>query len=152
MNEPTAVVLPMTLEWPRGALGERPLLVFEVYEVTHLALEDRAPVDVAAWLLERGFERLVEGAWNFPHLEGHVLGVFADIGDIALIDEGGDLFSYPLPGLPAPWHKHLMRERSCLVITGVDLRLATEGMAGIERAVRRGDAFAGMVMINEGLD
>ncbi len=42
--------------------------------------------------------------------------------------------------------------RSCLVITGMDLRLATEGMGGIERAVRRGDALAGMVVINEGLN
>jgi hypothetical protein len=43
-----------------------------------------------------------------------------------------------------------MRERSCLLITGVGLRLATDGMAGVEQAVRRGDAFAGMVLINEG--
>ena len=151
MTEPNAVVFTTALQWPQDALGERPLLAFEVYEVTHLALEDRSPVDVAGWLLERGFERLVEGAWSFPHLDGHVLGVFADLGDVALLDEGGDLFSYPLSGLPPSWQEHLMRERSCLVITGIDLRLATEGMAGIERAVRRGDAFAGMVLINEGL-
>ncbi len=55
------------------------------------------------------------------------------------------------PSLPPSWHEHLMRERSCLVITGVDLQLAAEGMVGIERAVSRGDAFAGMVLINEGL-
>lgn len=151
MNEPTAVVLPKTLKWPRDALGEHALLAFEVYDPTHLPLEDRSPVDVPAWLLERGFERLVEEAWSFPYLEGHVLGVFADLGDIALI-EGGDLFSYPLAGLPAPWREHLMRERSCLLITGVDLRLATHGMGGIEDAVCRGDAYAGMVLINEGLD
>lgn len=152
MNEPAAVVLPTTLKWPRDAVGERALLAFEVYQPTHLALEDRFPVDVPAWLLERGFERLVEDAWTFPYLEGHVLGVFADLGDMALIDEGDDLFSYPLSGLPSAWHEHLMRERSCLLITGVNLRLATDGMSGIEQAVRRGDAFAGMVLINEGLD
>ncbi len=152
MNEPTAVVLPTTLKWPRDAVGERALLAFEVYDPTRLALEDRSPVDVPAWLMERGFDRLVEDAWSFPYLEGHVLGVFADLGDIALIDEAGDLFSYPLSGLPSSWHEHLMRERSCLLITGVNLRLATDGMAGIEQAVRRGNAFAGMVLINEGLD
>lgn len=101
MNEPTAVVLPRTLKWPRDAVGGRALLAFEVYDPTHLAQEDRSPVDVPAWLLEPGFERLVEDAWNFPYLEGHVLGVFADLGDIALIDEGGDVFSYPLSGLPS---------------------------------------------------
>lgn len=45
-----------------------------------------------------------------------------------------------------------MGERNCLVWTGVDLRLATEGMAGIEEAGRRGEAYAGRVFINEGLD
>lgn len=152
MTEPNAVVLMSTLQWPKGALGERPLLAFEPYDVTKLALEEGAPVDVAAWLEERGFERLVEGAWTFPHLAGHVLAVFVDLGEIELIDEAADLFSYPLSAVPSVWFEHLMRERSCLVITGLDLRLATEGMAGIEEAVRRGDAFAGMVLINEGLD
>lgn len=63
-----------------------------------------------------------------------------------------DLFSYPLSELPSAWHEDLMRERSCLLITGIDLRLAPDGMAGIDQAVRRGDALAGMVLINEGLD
>ena len=151
MSGPTAVVLPTTLKWPREAVGERALLAFEAYEPTDLALEDRLPVDVPTWLLERGFARLVEGAWEFPYLEDHVLGIFADFDVIALIDEADDLFSYPMSGLPSAWREHLMRERSCLLITGVDLRLATDGMSGIEAAVRRGDAFAGMVLINEGL-
>ena len=152
MNEPNAVVFTTTLQWPQDALGERVVLAFEPYEVASLALDEKSPVDIPAGLLERGFERLVEGAWSFPHLEGHVLGVFADLGDITLLDEGGDLFSYPLSGLSPSWHEHLMRERSCLVITGIDLRLATEGMGGITRAVGRGDAYAGMVLVNEGLD
>lgn len=151
MNEPTAVLLTTTLKWPRDAIGDRALLAFEPYDPTDLALEDRSPVDVPAWLLERGFARLVEGGWQFPYLDDHVLGIFADLGVMALIDEADDLFSYPTSGLPSAWHEHLMRERSCLLITGVDLCLATAGMAGVEEAVRRGDAFAGMVLINEGL-
>lgn len=151
MSEPNAVVFTGTLQWPRGALGERALLAFEPYDLTKLALEEPAPVDVPGWLVERGFERLVEGAWNFPYLQEHVLAVFSDLGDIELIDAAADLFTYPLLGLEASWREHLMRERSCLVITGVDLRLATDGMAGIDQAVRRGDAYGGMVMINEGL-
>ena len=151
MREPNAVVLTTTVKWPLDAVGERALLAFEPYDPTFLALEDRSPVDVPGWLLERGFARLVEGAWSFPYLEDHVLGVFADLGVIALIDEADDLFSYPLSGLPSAWHEHLMRERSCLVITCVGLRLATDGMAGVDEAVRRGDAFGGMVLINEGL-
>lgn len=106
----------------------------------------------SGWLTERGFECLVDAAWSFPYLEGHVLGVLADLDDIALIDEGGGLFNYPLSGLPPGWYEHLMRERSCLLITGMSLHLATEGMAGIEHAVRRGDAYGGMVLINEALD
>lgn len=152
MNEPNAVIFTTTLKWPPDTVGARVLLAFEPYEVANLALEEQAPVDVAGWLTERGFERLVEGAWTFPHLEGHVLGVFADLGDMALLDEAADLFTYPLSGLSPGWYEHLMRERSCLLITGTDLRLATEGMAGIEQAVRRGDAYAGMVLINEGVD
>jgi hypothetical protein len=152
MTEPNAVVFTTTLQWPQGALGERALLAFEPYDVTSLALDEKSPVAVDAWLTERGFIRLVEGAWSFPQLEGHVLGVFADLGEMSLLDEAADLFTYPLSGLPSGWCAHLMRERSCLVITGIDLRLATERMGGIERAVRRGNAFAGMVMINEGLD
>lgn len=152
MSEPNAVVFTGTLQWPRGALGERALLAFEPYEATKLALDEPAPVDVPGWLVERGFERLVEGAWNFPYLEDHVLAVFADLDVVELIDPATDLFTYPLSGLPHGWYAHLMRERSCLLITGVGLELATAGMAGIEQAVRRGEAFAGMVMINEGLD
>ena len=151
MTEPNAVVFTTTLQWPQGALGERALLAFEPYDVSSLALEEKSPVDVAGWLLERGFERLLEDVWTFPYMEGHVLGVFAEFGEMSLLDEAADLFTYPLSGLPSAWYEHLMRERSCLVITGVNLRLATEGMAGIERAIRRGDAFAGMVLINEGL-
>jgi hypothetical protein len=74
VNEPNAVVFTTTLKWPQDALGERALLAFEPYEVTNLALEEEAPVDVAAWLTERGFEPLVEDEWSFPYLEGHVLG------------------------------------------------------------------------------
>ncbi len=147
MNEPNAVVFTTTLKWPQDAVGERALLAFEPYDVANLALEEEAPVDVPGWLTERGFEQLVEGAWSFPYLEGHVLGVFADLGEMSLLDEAADLFTYPLSGLSPGWYEHLMRERSCLFITGTDLRLATEGMAGIEQAVRRGDAFGGMVLI-----
>jgi len=152
VNQPNAVVFTTTLKWPHATVGERALLAFEPYEVTNLALEEETPVDVAGWLTERGFERLVEDEWSFPYLEGHVLGVFADLGEMSLIDEAADLFTYPLSGISPGWYEHLMRERSCLLITGTDLRLATEGMAGVERAVRRGDAFSGMVLINEGLD
>ena len=151
MNEPSAVVLTSTLQWPQGALGQRPLLAFEVYEPTALALEDRVPLDVEAWLLQRGFERLVADEWTFPYLEDHVLGVFEDLGQMALIDEADDLFTYPLGGLPAQWCEHLKRERNCLLITGKDLRLSADGMAGVERAVRRGEAFGGMVLINDGM-
>ena len=115
MNEPNAVVYTTTLEWPQVTVGKRALLAFEAYDVTSLALEERAPVDVPGWLIARGFERLVEGEWNFPDLEGHVLGVFDDLGDVALIDEVGDLFTYPLAGLSRGWYEHLMRERSCLL-------------------------------------
>lgn len=152
MTEPNAVVLTSTLKWPAATVGDRALLAFEPYDVARLALDEDSSIDVPGWLIERGFERLIEGAWNFPHLEGHVLGVFADFGEISLIDEAGDLFTYPLSGLPPAWYEHLKRERSCLLITGIDLRLATEGMAGVEESVRRGDAFAGMVQINEGLE
>lgn len=74
MTEPNAVVFTSTLKWPQGALGERALLAFEPYDVTTLALEEKTPVDVPGWLIERGFERLVEGEWNFPELGVTLLG------------------------------------------------------------------------------
>lgn len=58
MNEPTAVVLPRTLKWPRDDVGERALLAFEVYDPTHFALEQhrarsiggqKAAIDLSPW-------------------------------------------------------------------------------------------------------
>jgi hypothetical protein len=46
--------------------------------------------------------------------------------DFALIDDAADqLFGYPISGIPQDWYSHLKLEGNCLVITGVDIRLAT---------------------------
>jgi hypothetical protein len=51
--------------------------------------------------------------------------------DFALIDEAADeLFGFPLSGVPDDWCSRLKMERNSLVITEVDLRLATAGMDG----------------------
>lgn len=41
------------------------------------------------------------------------------------------------------WRQHLMREQSCRLIAGAVVRLATEGVTGIEDVTGRGDAFVG---------
>ena len=61
--------------------------------------------------------------WTFPYLDGHTLAIHYDFKVLALIDEADDLFTYPLSALPVDWNSHLKRERNCLLITGVDLRL-----------------------------
>ena len=91
MSELTGVVLCSALQWPVDALGERPLLVFEPYDVSVLALEEGGPSDLPGWLTERGFAQLVEGSWTFPHEHELVLGVFDEFDTLALIDEGDDL-------------------------------------------------------------
>jgi hypothetical protein len=50
-----------------------------------------------------------------------------EFDELALIDEAGELFQYPLSAAPRDWFDHITRERNCLIITGTDLRLATEG-------------------------
>lgn len=150
MTDPTAIVLCSQLQWPADAFGSRPLIVFEPYDSSVFALEDGDSSDIASWLTQRGFARLIEGSWDFPYEHELVLGVFADFDALALIDEGDDLFNYPLNALPADWYAHLTRERNCLVITGVGLELAQAGMEGVHRAVGRGEAFGAMVLLNDG--
>lgn len=71
--------------------------------------------------------------------------------DFALIDEAADqLFGYRLSGIPEGWYSDLKMERNCLVITGVDLKLATAGMEGVKDACAKSRAFGAMVMINDG--
>jgi hypothetical protein len=150
VSEPTGVILCSKLQWPADALGRRPLLVFEPYDLSVFGLEGGAPSDVKGWLTERGFAQLVEGSWAFPHGHELVLGVFDEFDTLALIDEGDDLFNYPLGALPTDWFAHLQRERVCLVVTGANLQLTTLGMEGVHQAVARGDAFGAMVMVNDG--
>ena len=148
--EPNAVLLCSALEWPVGALGKRPLLVFEPYDLSVFALEESGRSNVAGWLAERGFAQLVEGSWAFPHTHEFILGVFDEFDTLSLIDEGDDLFNYPLSALPDDWYAHVQRERICLVITGSNLQLTTAGMEGVHQAVARGEAFGAMVMLNDG--
>jgi hypothetical protein len=52
--------------------------------------------------------------------------------------------------VPPDWYSHLKIERNCLVITGVDLQLATAGLDGVDDAYAQGRAFGAMVLINDG--
>lgn len=74
-----------------------------------------------------------------------------EFDELALIDEAGELFQYLLSAAPADWYEHVMRERNCLVVTGTELRLATDGMAGVHEPCRRGTAFAGSVLAHDGM-
>jgi hypothetical protein len=69
---------------------------------------------------------------------------------MALNDEGDELFAYPVSALPTEWYSHLKLERNCLLITGVDLRLAAVGMDGVHDACARGQAAGGMLLVNDG--
>lgn len=131
MTEPTAVLLFSNLQWPADALGERPLLVFEPYDSAVFSLDLDVPGDAGSSLLKRGFEQLKADHWSFPYLDGHVLTMMEEFDELALIDEAGELFQYPLSVAPPDWYEHVTRERNCLVITGSELQLATEGMAGV---------------------
>lgn len=86
MNEPTEVSSFSTLQWPErpsdigwswssSPMTDRRLLE-RTAQVTRLFL---------SWL--GGFERLVEGVWPFPHLDGYTLGIFEEFDYLALIDE-----------------------------------------------------------------
>ncbi len=57
MTRPDAVLHFSSLQWPSGALGRRPLLVFEPYDASVFSLEEGAPDNPEASLLARGFER-----------------------------------------------------------------------------------------------
>lgn len=95
--------------------------------------------------------QLQPGRWSFPYLESHLIAMHEPDGDFALIDDAADeLFAQPLNELPPQWYAHLRMERNCLLITGIDLQLATTSMEGVHSAVERGDAFGAMVLINDG--
>jgi hypothetical protein len=114
-------------------------------------LDDSDTPDAIAGLQERGFEALNPDGWSFPYLEDHLVAIDEASDDFALIDEAAEeLFGYPLSGVPSNWYSHLKMVRNCLVITGVDLRLATAGMDGVRDACADGRAFGAMVMINGG--
>lgn len=151
MSEVNGVALFSRLKWPKDALGERPLLVIESYEPSVWKLDDSAGLDAIAGLRKRGFEPLRPDGWSFPYLEDHLVAIDESSDDFALIDEAADeLFGYPLSGVPNDWYSHLKMERNCLVITGVNLRLATAGMDGLKDACADRRAFGAMVMINDG--
>lgn len=151
MSQINGVALFSRLKWPKDALGERPLLVIESHEPSIWKLDDLPEADPIAGLRERGFEPLQPEGWSFPYLEDHLVAIDETSDDFALIDEAADeLFGYPLSGVPEDWYSHLKMERNCLVITGVDLRLATAGMDGVKKACADGKAFGAMVMINDG--
>lgn len=151
MSEVSGVAIFSRLNWPKDALGERPLLVIESYEPSVWGRDDSAAPDTATRLRERGFEALEPEGWSFPYLEDHLVAIDESSDDFALIDETADeLFGYPLSEVPDDWYSHLRMERNCLVITGVDLRLATAGMDGVKEACTNGSAFGAMVMINDG--
>jgi hypothetical protein len=151
VSEVNGVALFSRLKWPNDALGERPLLVIESYEPSVWMLDDADAPDAITGLKERGFEPLKPDGWSFPYLEDHLVAIDESSDDFALIDEAADqLFGYPLSGVPTDWYSHLKMERNCLVITGVDLRLATTGMEGVKEACAYGRAFGAMVMINDG--
>jgi hypothetical protein len=151
MTQPNAVLLFSSLECPAGAVGRRPLLVFEPYDPSVFSLDQEAPEGPEACLLARGFERLRPDRWSFPYLGGHVLTMIEEFDELALIDEAGELFQYPLSAAPREWFEHISRERNCLIVTGTDLRLGTEGMAGVEAARARGSAFGGSVLAHDGM-
>ena len=151
MTEPTAVLLFSSLQWPADALGRRPLLVFEPYDPSVFSLDEEAAGEASSSLLARGFERLETEAWSFPYLGGHVLTMLEEFDELALIDEAGELFQYPLSAAPAEWYEHVTRERNCLVITGHGLRLATDGIAGVNEACRLGTAFGGSALAHDGM-
>lgn len=91
------------------------------------------------------------GSWNFPPQTEHLVVVHEEFDALGVIDEGADeLFAYPLSALPEEWFAHLKRERSCLVITGVDLKLAWAGLEGVRQACERGQAAGAMLLINDG--
>ena len=151
MSEVNAVALFSRLDWPKDALGERALLVIESYEPSVWQRDDCPGPDAVAGLRDRGFEPLRPDGWSFPYLEDHIVAIDESSDDFVLIDEAADqLFGYPLSGVPSEWYSHLKMERNCLVITGVDLRLATTGMDGVRQACADGRAFGAMVMINDG--
>lgn len=151
MSEVNGVALFSKLKWPKDAVGERPLLVIESYEPSVWKLDDSDGPDAIAGLRDRGFEALKPDGWSFPYLEDHLVAIDESSDDFALIDEAADqLFGYPLSRVPSEWYSHLKMERNCLVITGVDLRLATTGMDGVKNACANGTAFGAMVMINDG--
>jgi hypothetical protein len=153
VSEVNGIALFSRLKWPKDAVGERPLLVIESYEPSVWKLEDSGAADAITGLHERGFQPLNPDGWSFPYLDDHLVAINESSDDFALIDEAADeLFGYPISGIPAEWYAHLKMERNCLVITGVDLRLATAGMDGVKDACTKGKAFGAMVMINEGLD
>lgn len=151
MSEINGVALFSRLKWPKDALGERPLLVIESHDPSVWRLDDSETPDAITGLKERGFEPLGLDAWSFPYLDDHLVAIDESSDDFALIDEAADeLFGYPISGIPAEWCAHLKLERNCLVITGIELRLATDGMNGVKEACVNGRAFGAMVMINDG--
>ncbi len=151
MSEVSGAAVFLRLKWPKDALGERPLLVIESYEPSVWKLDDSEHVDVPTALRERGFEPLRSGDWSFPYLEDHLVAIDEPSDGFALIDDAADeLFAYPLSGIPPAWYSHLKLERNCLLITGVGLRLATDGMDGVEQACANRRAFGAMVLINDG--
>lgn len=151
MSDVNGVALFSTLKWPKDALGERSLLVIESYEPSVWQRDDCGDRDAIAGLRARGFAPLRSDGWSFPYLEDHLVAIDESSDDFALIDDGADeLFSYPVSGIPQDWYSHLKLERNCLVITGVGLRLATDGMEGVNQACASRRAFGAMVMINDG--
>jgi hypothetical protein len=151
VSEVNGVALFSRLKWPEDAFGERPLLVIESYEPSVWKLDDSDAPDAITGLRERGFELLKPDSWSFPYLDDHLVAIDESSDDFALIDDAADeLFGYPISGIPQDWFSHLKLERNCLVITGVDLRLATDGMKGVKDACGNGRAFGAMVMINDG--
>lgn len=151
MTEVSGVALFSTLQWPADALGERALLVIESYDPSVWRIDGIPTRDALEALRVRGFAPLERERWSFPYLEEHLLAIDESSGSLALIDEAADeLFGYRLDAVPTQWYQHLQRERSCLVITGVDLHLATAGMEGVEQASAYGNAFGAMVLINDG--
>ncbi|MPZ93113.1 MAG: hypothetical protein GEU68_16120 [Actinobacteria bacterium] len=152
MGEVAGVALFTDLEWPKGTLGRRPLLVFESYDASAWRLPDRPYTggDDMSVFLDRGFELFVPDRWTFPYLEGLFLAIHYDFDVMALNDEGDELFTYPLSALPTEWYSHLKLERNCLLITGLELHLATAGMEGVHDACARGHAAGGMLLVNDG--
>lgn len=151
MNDVAGVALFSTLKWPKDALGERPLLVFESYDPSVWNRDGGSGSDAITGLRDRGFEPLLPEGWSFPYLDDHLLAIDEPDDDFALIDDAADqLFGYPISAIPGEWYSHLKMERNCLVLTGVELGLATAGMNGVKAACEDGRAFGAMVLINDG--